>query len=107
RNGMAADLTIFNYEEIQDTSTRSEEHTSELQSRENLVCRLLLEKKNLHVQGATSLASVGPPRGSLVASAHSALDLPRQRLLELQQPFFYWVGDPQDYTLFPSESFLL
>src|SRR5690606_40066111 len=27
------------------TSKRSEEHTSELQSRENLVCRLLLEKK--------------------------------------------------------------
>src|SRR5207302_3514930 len=28
-----------------DASRRSEEHTSELQSRENLVCRLLLEKK--------------------------------------------------------------
>src|SRR5690606_41829542 len=27
---------------------RSEEHTSELQSRENLVCRLLLEKKNMY-----------------------------------------------------------
>src|SRR5690606_41385305 len=27
------------------TTLRSEEHTSELQSRENLVCRLLLEKK--------------------------------------------------------------
>src|SRR5690606_41185177 len=27
---------------------RSEEHTSELQSREHLVCRLLLEKKKLH-----------------------------------------------------------
>src|SRR5271157_6124927 len=27
-------------------STRSEEHTSELQSRPHLVCRLLLEKKN-------------------------------------------------------------
>src|SRR2546430_13036704 len=27
---------------------RSEEHTSELQSQSNLVCRLLLEKKNLH-----------------------------------------------------------
>src|SRR5436309_9021368 len=26
---------------------RSEEHTSELQSRENLVCRLLLEKKKI------------------------------------------------------------
>src|SRR5690606_40731213 len=28
------------------SSMRSEEHTSELQSRENIVCRLLLEKKN-------------------------------------------------------------
>src|SRR5690606_7627899 len=28
-----------------DVTLRSEEHTSELQSRENLVCRLLLEKK--------------------------------------------------------------
>src|SRR5690606_41205695 len=28
---------------------RSEEHTSELQSRENLVCRLLLEKKKLQL----------------------------------------------------------
>src|SRR5690606_41670389 len=27
-------------------AARSEEHTSELQSRENLVCRLLLEKQN-------------------------------------------------------------
>src|SRR5438874_5994474 len=30
--------------------TRSEEHTSELQSRRDLVCRLLLEKKNKHRQ---------------------------------------------------------
>src|SRR5690606_41928484 len=30
---------------IIDHDPRSEEHTSELQSRENLVCRLLLEKK--------------------------------------------------------------
>src|SRR5436305_11872452 len=29
------------------TRTRSEEHTSELQSRPHLVCRLLLEKKKL------------------------------------------------------------
>src|SRR3712207_7841641 len=28
--------------------SRSEEHTSELQSRQYLVCRLLLEKKNYH-----------------------------------------------------------
>src|SRR3712207_3465188 len=30
------------------TQTRSEEHTSELQSRQYLVCRLLLEKKKKH-----------------------------------------------------------
>src|SRR2546430_13597623 len=29
-----------------EVDTRSEEHTSELQSQSNLVCRLLLEKKN-------------------------------------------------------------
>src|SRR5437660_5406348 len=29
---------------------RSEEHTSELQSRGHLVCRLLLEKKKLHMK---------------------------------------------------------
>src|SRR5207302_7445719 len=32
-------------EPLGDLLIRSEEHTSELQSRENLVCRLLLEKK--------------------------------------------------------------
>src|SRR2546428_4913449 len=30
--------------------SRSEEHTSELQSRSDLVCRLLLEKKKIHTQ---------------------------------------------------------
>src|SRR6266513_5933876 len=30
------------------TAKRSEEHTSELQSRFDLVCRLLLEKKNIY-----------------------------------------------------------
>src|SRR2546421_9146867 len=32
---------------------RSEEHTSELQSRSDLVCRLLLEKKKKHRSGDT------------------------------------------------------
>src|SRR5260370_10296774 len=31
------------------SATRSEEHTSELQSHLNLVCRLLLEKKKRHI----------------------------------------------------------
>src|SRR5690606_40856481 len=34
---------------------RSEEHTSELQSRENLVCRLLLEKKKRSINNHTNL----------------------------------------------------
>src|SRR2546430_2881960 len=36
-------------------SPRSEEHTSELQSQSNLVCRLLLEKKKINTSKATSL----------------------------------------------------
>src|SRR3712207_7865967 len=34
-------------------SQRSEEHTSELQSRQYLVCRLLLEKKKIHSTSST------------------------------------------------------
>src|SRR5690606_40457631 len=41
---------------------RSEEHTSELQSRENLVCRLLLEKKKQgeRSRGSVPLGRTGP-----------------------------------------------
>src|SRR5207302_3156413 len=49
---------------------RSEEHTSELQSRENLVCRLLLEKKN-----------------------HTSLDPVYHRLCD-QSRDFHHAGDP-------------
>src|SRR5258708_29720863 len=38
----------FEPEHILTTAERSEEHTSELQSPDHLVCRLLLEKKSLH-----------------------------------------------------------
>src|SRR2546427_9043878 len=36
--------------------TRSEEHTSELQSQSNLVCRLLLEKKKFSLRGRSARA---------------------------------------------------
>src|SRR5690606_29647552 len=48
-SGVAEDLPDASYAGMYTTVLnvrRSEEHTSELQSRENLVCRLLLEKKN-------------------------------------------------------------
>src|SRR5699024_12197847 len=45
------------------TNARSEEHTSELQSRFDLVCRLLLEKKNTQHQSCnTRCASPRPYR---------------------------------------------
>src|SRR3712207_8696456 len=51
-------------------TTRSEEHTSELQSRQYLVCRLLLEKKNtygiLALLGST-LALIHRPLALIVA----------------------------------------
>src|SRR5690606_41696667 len=45
-HGFRFDKTAFEVRVNDACSFRSEEHTSELQSRENLVCRLLLEKKN-------------------------------------------------------------
>src|SRR5690606_40996802 len=45
-NFFRPDLLTFTSSASSNNSRRSEEHTSELQSREKLVCRLLLEKKN-------------------------------------------------------------
>src|SRR5690606_40061189 len=45
RSGLGAINTRTEFRQVQ---VRSEEHTSELQSRENLVCRLLLENKKRH-----------------------------------------------------------
>src|SRR5438874_10501751 len=42
----------------EDGHVRSEEHTSELQSRRDLVCRLLLEKKKQKGEGSTRAMSV-------------------------------------------------
>src|SRR5690606_40980970 len=44
-------------------TVRSEEHTSELQSREKLVCRLLLEKKNSSKPSILQLIIVKPITG--------------------------------------------
>src|SRR5688572_32236089 len=47
-------------------SSRSEEHTSELQSQSNLVCRLLLQKK--------TLTALGRGGGSFVELRHQGAD---------------------------------
>src|SRR2546429_6623271 len=48
---------------------RSEEHTSELQSRLHLVCRLLLEKKKPHQRVTPSRPTISPSRTA--AHAHT------------------------------------
>src|SRR5256886_4287048 len=64
RGGIAYDARLF-AACLAVVAIRSEEHTSELQSQSNLVCRLLLEKKN-----QTDHCAVTPitlrPRSSLL-----------------------------------------
>src|SRR5258707_10277279 len=54
------------------TDMRSEEHTSELQSRQYLVCRLLLEKK----KKKSSLRMESPPDWSETARSSSWYSIP-------------------------------
>src|SRR3712207_7073336 len=49
------------------SSSRSEEHTSELQSRQYLVCRLLLENTKIH--SSTDLASGAQRHAAIRAAA--------------------------------------
>src|SRR5256886_6039842 len=60
------DLSVVGFDDIRLAQfmlpplTRSEEHTSELQSQSNLVCRLLLEKKKLLQPTVHTLLPVDP-----------------------------------------------
>src|SRR3954465_8394047 len=89
---------------------RSEEHTSELQSHDNLVCRLLLEKKqHRSVPASTSRASPSatppplprwlhtqPPRKASGAPA----DLVSREMVA-PDLFFLMIRRPPRSTLFP------
>src|SRR5256885_9764007 len=55
--------------ELEAGAGRSEEHTSELQSPCNLVCRLLLEKKKRLAPSATSAPRRSQPRGRTTSCA--------------------------------------
>src|SRR5438034_7929011 len=58
-----------------DEAHRSEEHTSELQSHSELVCRLLLEKKNNVLQAVVAMAGLlaGGNTDRLAAAAGEAV----------------------------------
>src|SRR5688572_31643032 len=49
---------------------RSEEHTSELQSQSNLVCRLLLEKKKTKNSATQMFTNTDPEINTLDSNAH-------------------------------------
>src|SRR2546430_11086789 len=57
---------------------RSEEHTSELQSQSNLVCRLLLEKKKHVVIDETRYLTFSKLDFSVLACPHQTLDQPER-----------------------------
>src|SRR5436309_9323887 len=54
---------------------RSEEHTSELQSRENLVCRLLLEKKKKKMKEHVIMKICSSHAHTVTARAYSCAPL--------------------------------
>src|SRR5215467_14738240 len=55
--------------------TRSEEHTSELQSPCNLVCRLLLEKKKYKLYGGGQKAASGGIQGDVLATDNNTVGM--------------------------------
>src|SRR3954464_10262729 len=93
------------------TCARSEEHTSELQSHDNLVCRLLLEKQSTHVADGRPEV-VGNPlqrdharagaRGERAGVPGEALEAGglSARLVE-EVCFFLEIGRPRGFPLFP------
>src|SRR5256886_4099102 len=61
------------------SGSRSEEHTSELQSQSNLVCRLLLEKKNTRPAHAGARATSPHPDCGGLGDQRQSLLVPDER----------------------------
>src|SRR3989337_1719793 len=94
---------------VQTCALRSEEHTSELQSRKHLVCRLLLEKKTDALRrsktqrrqsaGIGLEARDGMTVSSTVASWKDSTGWYRQRRPRQWSFFFNDTATPEIYTL--------
>src|SRR2546421_2134911 len=68
------------------SSDRSEEHTSELQSRSDLVCRLLLEKKKKRGPSTKCTTTGSVPRKYPTTTSHSPALQSVQRALSVESP---------------------
>src|SRR2546430_12614503 len=64
-SGVGVGLPGWNDHRVPNRQGRSEEHTSELQSQSNLVCRLLLEKKK------NNYRNIYGPQHTLVLTEHT------------------------------------
>src|SRR6266851_4438630 len=83
-------------------SVRSEEHTSELQSHHDLVCRLLLEKKKTRENVGVDV--VNPEDRMRIAHADRRRRVQHRRVdrADLQLDFFFlMIRRPPRSTLFP------
>src|SRR5256886_4865990 len=84
---------------------RSEEHTSELQSQSNLVCRLLLEKKKrfggrtITLQGAATCSAADKLRRDLLERASNALKVDSAKL-QIRDGMIFSTEDPKKATTF-------
>src|SRR6266480_332901 len=90
-------------------TSRSEEHTSELQSHVNLVCRLLLEKKNIKSGGVMSACPADSESGACLTpdgvrlgpvSSHFTALVCRE-ISVVYFFFFLMIRRPPRSTLFP------
>src|SRR3954463_15531303 len=81
-------------------SRGSEEHTSELQSHYNLVCRLLLGKKS--ARGSSRRARRSPCPRTTRAPAAGSTNATASSPTTSSSFFFLMSGRPPTFTLFPS-----
>src|SRR3954465_11561991 len=93
------------------TCARSEEHTSELQSHDNLVCRLLLEKKQYYnLQPGALIYTANPEAAGAVTPGDSVYPATTEgvvagktgdRLEGAIEVFFLISGQPPKSSSFP------
>src|SRR5687768_11671185 len=85
-----ADVRLYPGSRVEPHVGRSEEHTAELQSRRHLVCRLLLEKKHLHVTRVHGRHMVVPNAGddctATCTDASHICSLPLHDALPISSP---------------------
>src|SRR6185312_3856180 len=84
----------------------SEEHTSELQSRSELVCRLLLEKKKKFAGGHKEITTESVPENAFRSESDLVCNAKDRLLRRLQERarhlvFFLMIRRPPRSTLFP------